>query len=229
MPEQVKKEVSAIKEKLLAKVDEAQAAYDKGYDLYQRYRFTEAIPSLKDALQIIQLPDFYLALGNAYLGLPDLGEAEKIYTEGLKKSIAEKDEKNEAIFSNQLGRTLQAKGDLDGALRYTERALTIDEKVYGPEHPTVAIDVNNIGGILKAGGDLDGALRNIQRALTIDEKVYGPEHPTVAIDVNNIGQILEAKGDLDGALRYTQRALTIGEKVDGPDHPTVALRANNIG
>src|SRR5215831_15118761 len=82
-PAQIKKEVSAIKEKLLAKADEAQAAYDKGYDLYQRYRFAEAIPPLKDALQIIQLPDFYLALGNAYLGLPDLGEAEKIYAEGL--------------------------------------------------------------------------------------------------------------------------------------------------
>src|SRR5215470_10088237 len=139
MPEQVKKEVSAIKEKLLAKVDEAQAAYDKGYDLYQRYRFTEAIPSLKEALQIIQLPDFYLALGNAYLALPDLGEAEKTYTAGLRQSIDEKDEKNEATFSSQLGQALQDKGDLNGALRYAQRALTIDEKVYGPDHPNVAI------------------------------------------------------------------------------------------
>src|SRR5262249_39992976 len=48
-PAEVKKEISAIKEKLLAKADEAQAAYDKGYDLYQRYRFTEAIPPLKAA------------------------------------------------------------------------------------------------------------------------------------------------------------------------------------
>ena len=81
-PAQVKKEVSAIKEKLLAKADEAQAAYDKGYDLYQRYRFAEAIPSLKEALKIIQLPDFYLALGNAYLALPDLAEAEKTTQKG---------------------------------------------------------------------------------------------------------------------------------------------------
>jgi hypothetical protein len=45
------------------------------------------------------------------------------------------------------GRALQAKGDLDGALQYAQRALTIDEKVYGPSHPT---DVNNIGQILQA-------------------------------------------------------------------------------
>ena len=33
---------------------------------------------------------------------------------------------------------LQAKGDLDGALKYSQRALSIDERVYGPEHPDVA-------------------------------------------------------------------------------------------
>ena len=116
---------------------------------------------------------------------------------------------------------LQAKGDLDGALRYTQRALTIDEKVYGPDHPNVAVDANNIGPILQDKGDLDGALRYTQRALTIDEKVYGPTtltcHPA-----NNIGTILQDKGDLDGALRYAQRALAIDEKVYGPDHPNVA-------
>ena len=228
-PAQVKKEVSAIKEKLLVKANEAQAAYDKGYDLYQRYRFAEAIPSLKEALQIIQLPDFYLALGNAYLGLPDLAEAEKIYTDGLRQSIASKEEKNEATFSNQLGRVLKGKGDLDGALHYVQRAVTIDEKIYGPDHPQMAIRANNIGLILQAKGDLDGALRYSQRALAIDEKVYGRDHPNVAINANNIGQILQAKGDLDGALRYAQRALAIDEKVYGSDHPNVAIRTNNIG
>jgi tetratricopeptide (TPR) repeat protein len=226
---QVKKEVSAIKGKLLAKAEEAQAAYDKGYDLYQRYRFSEAIASFKEAIDNIPLPEFYLALGNAYLGLPDLVQSVKIYTEGLEKTISSKDQKTEASFSNQLGRTLLAKGDLDGALRYSQRALAIDETVSGPEHPDVARDTKNIGMILLTKGDLDGALRYAQRALAINEKIYGPEHPDVARDANNIGMIFQDKGDLDGALRYTQRALAIDEKVYGPDHPNVAVGANNIG
>ena len=217
MPAQVKKEISAVKEKLLAKADEAQAAYEKGYGLYQRYRFAEAIPSLKEALRIIQLPDFYLALGNAYMALPDLAEAEKTYTEGLRQSVASKDEKTEAVFSNQLGGTLNHKGDLDGALRYTQRALTIQEKVYGPVHRAVVRDVNNIGTILWAKGDLDGALRYAQRALAISEKVYGPDHPNVAIDASKIGLILLVKHDLDGALRYTERVLIILEKNYGAE------------
>ncbi len=188
-PAQVKKEVGAIKEKLLAKADEAQAAFEKGYDLFQRYRFADAIPSFKEALKIIPLSDFYMALGKSFLALPDLAEAEKTYTEGLRQSISSKDEKNEAIFSNQLGHVLRNKADLDGALRYAQRALTIDEKVYGSDHPTVAIRVNNIGTILQAKGDLDGALRYTERALKILEKNYGAENPQTKIVARNLQSI----------------------------------------
>ena len=134
-----------------------------------------------------------------------------------------------ARLLNQLGMYSQGRAELDQAKDYFERALAIDEKVYGPEHPDVARDANNIGQILKAQGDLEGALGWTKRALTISEKVYRPEHPTVAIHANNIGQILLAQGDLEGALKWTKRALAIDEKVHGPEHPTVAIRANNIG
>ena len=130
---------------------------------------------------------------------------------------------------NQLGMYSQGRAQLDQAKDYFERALAIDEKVYGPEHPTVAIHANNIGAILQAQGDLEGAFEWAQRALAVDEKVYGPEHPNVAIHANNIGQILQAQGDLEGALEWTKRALAIGEQVYGPEHPDVAIRANNIG
>jgi len=49
-----------------------------------------------------------------------------------------------AIIASNIGQILQAKGDLDGALAYTERALKIDEKVFGPEHPNVAITARNV-------------------------------------------------------------------------------------
>ena len=56
--------------------------------------------------------------------------------------------------------------------------MKIDERIYGPDHPQVAIDANNIGQILEAKGDAEGALSYIQRALRILEKSYGPNHPT---------------------------------------------------
>ena len=134
-----------------------------------------------------------------------------------------------ARLLNQLGMYSQGRAELDQAKDYYERALAIDEKVYGPEHPDVARDANNIGTILYAQGDLAGALEWTKRGLAIDEKVYGPEHPDVARDANNIGTILYAQGDLAGALEWTKRGLAIDEKVYGAEHPSVAVRANNIG
>ena len=169
-PTKVQKKISAISNGLLAKADEAMAAYGRGYELYQRYRFSEAIPHLKKALAIIKVPDFYLALGNAFYELPNLDKAEDIYRQGLIQVSNEGDAEHEAIFSSRLGGVLFYKGDLEGALRYTEWALTIDEKVYGPEHPDMATDASNIGVMLRHKGDLEEALRYSEWALTIHEK-----------------------------------------------------------
>jgi hypothetical protein len=49
-----------------------------------------------------------------------------------------------AIRANNIGQILQAKGDLDGALRYTERALKILETNYGTDHPTTKIVAANL-------------------------------------------------------------------------------------
>ena len=85
--------------------------------------------------------------------------------------------------------SLKDKGDLDDALRYTQRALAINEKVYGPDHPTVATIANNIGQILQDKGDLDGALHNTERALKILEKNYGAENPQTKIVTKNLQSI----------------------------------------
>ena len=57
------------------------------------------------------------------------------------------------------------------------RALAIDEKSYGPEHPNVARDLNNLAQLLQATNRLEEAEPLMRRALAIDEKSYGPEHP----------------------------------------------------
>ena len=124
---------------------------------------------------------------------------------------------------------LQDQGDLEGAKRCFERALKIDEKAFGPEHTSVAIDVNNLGSVLQDQGDLEGAKRCFERALKIDEKALGPEHTSVARDVNNLGLVLQAQGDLEGAKSCFERALKIDEKALGPEHTSVARDVNNLG
>jgi len=228
-PAEVGKEISEVRKELLAKADAAEQAYNMGYKLLDQYRFRESIPYLQQALAAVPLPDFYLTLGRAYREVPDLSQAKTTLRQGLDAVAGKHDEKREAALANQLGLTLMDDGDLDGALAYTQQALKIDEKIYGPDYPEVATVAGNIGQILKDKGDLDGALTYTERALKIDERFYGPDHSEVAAAASNIGAILTDKGDLDGALAFTQRALKIDEKIYAPDHPNVAIGVNNIG
>ena len=108
---------------------------------------------------------------------------------------------------NNLGRVLKELGDLPGAKAAYERALKIDEKAFGPDHPNVATGVNNLGRVLQELGDLPGAKAAYERALKIDEKAFGPDHPNVARGVNNLGIVLKAFGDLPGAKAAYERAL----------------------
>ncbi|MBI4965596.1 MAG: tetratricopeptide repeat protein [Desulfomonile tiedjei] len=121
-----------------------------------------------------------------------------------------------------LGQFLEAKGLLGGA-------LTIAEKVYGPNHPVVAAVLNNLGLVLHDLGNLEGAKGNFERAMKIDEKVYGPNHPAVAIRLNNLGRVLQALGDLQAAKAIFERAMEIDENIHGPDHTAIARDLNNLG
>jgi len=162
-------------------------------------------------------------------GLPAAFAPLRPHVETLAPAAEAAGLKQASTLWNNLGYYLDMLADLAGARAAFERALRIDEAVYGPEHPEVARDVNNLGGVLYALGDLAGARAAFERALRIDEAVYGPDHPTVARDVNNLGGVLYALGDLAGARAACERALHIDEAVYGPEHPTVARDVNNLG
>ena len=51
-----------------------------------------------------------------------------------------------------------------------ERALSIDERVYGPDHPRVAAVVNKLGKLLRELGDLTRARAAYERALQLASK-----------------------------------------------------------
>ena len=106
---------------------------------------------------------------------------------------------------------LQDLGDLAGARAAFERALGIDEKSFGPDHPNVATDVNNLGLVLRALGDLAGARAAFERALSDRRDELRTRPPQGRHDVNNLGMVLQDLGDLAGARAAFERALAIFE------------------
>jgi len=134
-----------------------------------------------------------------------------------------------SLILNQTGTYFLGRAEFVEAKAHLKRALTLAEKVYGRDHPAVAIRVNNLGGALRALGDLYGAKDYFERALAIDEGIYGRDHPSVGRAVNNLGLVLQDLGNLPAAKECFERALKIDEKVSGRDHSDVAVVVNNLG
>jgi Tfp pilus assembly protein PilF len=147
------------------------------------------------------------------------------HAETLKVSLPET-----AWLLNELGRYLSnARAQFNDAKRMYERALVIDELIYGQDHPETAASLNNLGMILNELGKLQEAKDYFERALALNVASYGPNHPKTAISLNNTGSILSELGDFVEARERLERALVIDEKSLGPNHPTIATRLNNIG
>ena len=64
-----------------------------------------------------------------------------------------------------LGSQRFSKGDYDGALKQTRKALAIEESILGENHTDTASSYSNVGLILKTQGDLDGAFDREQARL----------------------------------------------------------------
>jgi tetratricopeptide (TPR) repeat protein len=133
-----------------------------------------------------------------------------------------------ARLMDRMGGYWKARGAYPAAEPLRRRALAIDERLYGPDHPRVATRLNNLASLLQDSGRPAEAEPLIRRALAIAERAYGPDHPRVAVRLNNLGQLLHATGRLAEAEPPMRRALAIDEGAYGPDHPRLAIRLNNL-
>jgi tetratricopeptide (TPR) repeat protein len=216
-----------LHELLQSKAEDAEKEYTVAFGLLKQYRFQEAIPHLRKAIEDVPLPEFYFALGRSYNWLRKLEEAESILRTGL--SLQGLQDVQKSRLEGELSFTLLTKGDLDGSLKLAKSVLEIDEKLYTDSSPMVAADLGLMSESLKTKGDLTRALQYAMRSLSIDKKQNVANNLRVAVDMNNVSRILRDQGDLDSALEYSQNALTIESGLLGPNDPQIADVISNIG
>ena len=120
-------------------------------------------------------------------------------------------------------------GNYPKALEFYTKALNINEKVLGKDHPDTAVSYNNIGSAYSNMGNYPKALEFHTKALNINEKFLGKDHPDTAVSYNNIGNDYSSMSNYPKALEFHTKALNIQEKILGKDHPDTAASYNNIG
>jgi tetratricopeptide (TPR) repeat protein len=89
-----------------------------------------------------------------------------------------------------------------------KRALEIEEKALGPDHPDVAAALNNLALLYKAQGRHADAEPLYKRALAIDEKTLGPDHPDLAVSLNNLADLYRTQGRYPEALPIVRRIIS---------------------
>jgi len=92
---------------------------------------------------------------------------------------------------NHLALYLNARAEHLEAEPLMRRALAIDEKAYGPDHPDVARDLNNLAQLLQDTNGLAEVEPLYRRALAILMAGLGPDHPSTRTVGRNHRLLLE--------------------------------------
>ena len=123
---------------------------------------------------------------------------------------------------------LREQGKYEEAARVGERAVSIGEQAFGPDHPDFASDLHNLALVYKDLGNYVRALSLAQQAVGIMEKARGPDHPDTAHALTNLANVYDSLGDYSRALSLHQRALAIREKNFGSEHMDTAGSLTNL-
>jgi len=102
-----------------------------------------------------------------------------------------------------------------------ERALEVDRRVLGDDHPRVAMRLNNLAVVAQNIGDLKLAESLFRDAIRRDERAYGGQHPETGAGRGNYGLLLQREGRLAEAEPLLRSALDVVLKLYGPDNYNV--------
>ena len=160
----------------------------------------------------------------------NFSEAASYYRQAaeLVEFVAEGAEVTLATYLHYWGFASYEAGDYRDSEPPLTRALAIQEKVLGPEHPDVTISLITLARLYLGQGRYPEAESLLQRAVAIQDKVLGPEHPDVALTLSNLAGVYYMRAQYGQAEPLLQRTIAILEKVVGPEHWVMAKSLNSL-
>ena len=177
-------------------------------------------------------------------------EAEKMYRQSLavREKVLGRDHPDVATNLNNLAKVMQdlgkdqsigvsearararagaAVGGLTEIENMYRRALAIQDRSLGREHPSTALTLSNLGGLLAGRGDFAQAEQMQRAALSTMEKVFGEQHPDTAAVLTSLALALDNQGKLVESEATYKRAIEISRRTGNPRAELV--NAANLG
>jgi len=180
-----------------------------GWCLHALGRYEEAMQRYDAALALLadrDLPfDRALTLSNRAGLLRDLGQPAAAVGEWeqaltiLQDMFGEQEDPGVARGHSLLALGLTELGQLDDALDQSNRAVAMNRRLLGPEHPWLAYSLNHRSAVQLERGDLDAAETDINDSAAIVEAQRGPEHRDNAQIHLLRARLALKRGDSEGA------------------------------
>ncbi len=125
-------------------------------------------------------------------------------------------------------RVASALGERDDAIALAERALSLYENAFGPDHVDLTASIERLATLYTGQAEYAKAEALYIRETAIYEKANGPDHPFVAACLNNRAELYIRQGQYAKAEPLFERAIAIFERSLGPDHPDLAGTLHNV-
>jgi tetratricopeptide (TPR) repeat protein len=154
----------------------------------------------------------------------NLEEAEQRLEEARERAADGADnELAVAVSLSNLAVVRRARGDTGGAIELQQEALTIRERIQGPQHADVAVTLNSLAALYAARDEYGAAEPLLTRALAIREQTLGASDRYTAQSVSNLALLYAAQGRYADAEPLYQRAVAIFEQRQAQVDLAVAL------
>lgn len=174
----------------------------------------------------------YSNVASVYFKLKNLSESRiwiKKAMDILDSYPNSEDSQEKATIYTAKGNVCLLEGRLDDSIDWFKKALEIQKKISGEDHPTTMTVYNNIGLIYHACRKCEDALAIYQQMREASEKRWGEKHPNTTSIYRNIGNVYRTKRRYRDALMWYEKAAKIREEVYGMDHIRTGIIYNDIG
>jgi tetratricopeptide (TPR) repeat protein/predicted Ser/Thr protein kinase len=200
-------------------------------------KYSEATATLREAIRVAQRAHADEAVVRALTTLV-------LVVGGRLAQFAEADQwaRDADVFVERVGRggSLEAqllsnvasvavlRGDPAQALPSLRKALEVQRRISGPEHPLVGKLLSNIAFAAEVAGDPEESLRNSEQALEVIAKTAGPRHPYFGMALVNKSMALLSLRRYEEVIVDCRTALEILEKTVAPSNLFIAYAVMNL-
>lgn len=189
--------------------------------------------------RLFETPHIALAESNHELGvvyldsLGDIEQAENYLQRALDMFLElegpESERISEALSNLAVVLTIREDVNLELAGEYTLRALSMQRRLLGNDHPFVASNLHNLGALYYDLEDYDSAIPVLEEAIALRSTLYGERSVPVANSMNKLSQVYMDQGELTRAENLLLRAISIHRENYGTAHPRIAHDLQILG